>query len=55
MTDKEYFKNKCPYTNRICLNRWNCSQCETERAEREFMEEMEREKEEPTSETLPDE
>ena len=43
MTDRELFNNKCPYTNKKCLNNWNCSECETEKAEREYMQEIERE------------
>lgn len=37
---KDYFKGQCPYTNIKC-NTFNCSECETEKAERQFLEEME--------------
>ena len=43
MTDRELYNNKCPYTNKKCLNNWNCSECKTEKAEREYMQEIERE------------
>ena len=37
---KDYFKGYCPYTNIKCDN-FNCSECKTEKAERQFLEEME--------------
>lgn len=37
MTAKEYFKGVCPYTDKPCED-WNCTECEVEKAEREYIE-----------------
>ena len=40
MTDeyaKEYFNGKCPYTGKECET-FDCSKCEVEKEEQEFME-----------------
>lgn len=37
MTDKEIFKGICPYTDKPCED-WNCTECEVEKAEREYLE-----------------
>lgn len=34
---KEYFNGICPYTGIACIS-WECSKCDVEKAEREFME-----------------
>lgn len=35
--DREYFNGICPYTGKPCDD-WNCSECEVEQREREWME-----------------
>lgn len=37
----KFFKDICPYTGKKCDD-WNCSECEVEKAEREFAEGEER-------------
>ena len=39
-TYAEYLKYRCPYTDKIC-HIWNCSECEQEKKEREWMKESE--------------
>ena len=36
---------QCPYTGKPCYD-WECSECEVEKEEREWMEELERERRE---------
>ena len=43
-TYAEYLKYRCPYTDKIC-HIWNCSECEQEKKEREWMKESEGESE----------
>lgn len=47
MTEQEkhwarYFNDICPYTGKKCSD-WNCTECEVEQAEREYMKESENE------------
>ena len=39
---KEYFGGKCPYTGKKCES-WECSRCQVEQNEKEWMEESEEE------------
>ena len=39
---KEYFGGKCPYTGKKCES-WECSRCQVEKNEKEWIEEMEEE------------
>lgn len=41
---KELFKGKCPYTGKHCKS-WKCEECETEKQEREGLEELDRDEE----------
>lgn len=43
MTDEEYFESRCPYTDNPCRNDWQCQDCEIEKEEREWMEELRQE------------
>lgn len=36
---KEYFGGKCPYTGKKCES-WECSRCQAEKNEKEWMEEL---------------
>lgn len=38
----KFFKDICPYTGEKCED-WNCTECEIEKAEREWTKEMENE------------
>lgn len=38
---KEYFGGKCPYTGKECES-WECSRCQVEKKEKEWMEEKEK-------------
>jgi len=36
MTNKEIFNGICPYTDKPC-EEWNCTECEVEKAEQEYL------------------
>ena len=40
--DRQLFDGRCPYTDKPCDNDIDCLECEVEKEERRFMEEMAR-------------